>query len=187
MTTRAEHAKAEQGLPWSQRLTWFGKSCQESEVLVRDLEVLMPQSWLGRTHGLVSGNVIITGFLRSSICAAPSDGTGDPQETFLLEGEHSAGGRRGSFYSFSLGWQPASHQRGSEGSPSWGLGHPCSSWARWYSRPCCPGRASDAMCHHAGDQPVIPTSSDHGREKAGDSSPESFMVLPLQGSRRGRV
>lgn len=42
-------------------------------------------------------------------------------------------------------------------------------------------------CHHAGDQPVIPTSSDHGREEAGDSGPESFMALPLQGSRRGRV
>lgn len=52
------------------------KVCQESEVLVRDLEVLMPQSWLGRTHGLVSGNVIVTEFLLSSIGAAPSDGTG---------------------------------------------------------------------------------------------------------------
>lgn len=52
------------------------KVCQESEVLVRDLEVLMPQSWLGRTHGLVSGNVIVIGFLCSSIRAPPSDGTG---------------------------------------------------------------------------------------------------------------
>lgn len=52
------------------------KVCQESEVLVRDLEVLMPQSWLGKTHGLVSGNVIVIEFLCSSIRAPPSDGTG---------------------------------------------------------------------------------------------------------------
>lgn len=36
----------------------------------------MPQSWLGRAHGLVSGNVIVIGFLCSSISAAPLDGTG---------------------------------------------------------------------------------------------------------------
>lgn len=48
----------------------------------------MPQHWMGRTHRLVSGNVVVTGFMFLHPCSPWI-----AQRTLLLEDKHSTGGR----------------------------------------------------------------------------------------------